>query len=125
MKSEKEILHQKIAAYKLAGMLLVIGVVCLYVVIALSDLNNYPLVRIAVCLLCVFALISGIGVLAMKTWTKWTLLLLLLSTYSVFGATHLATGETSNFVLGFLLFGLPLTAIVFWRSARRVLQDAA
>ena len=124
MKSEKEILHQKIAAYKLGGMLLVIGVGCLYVVLALSDLNNYPLVRIAVCLLCVFALISGIGVLAMKTWTKWTLLLLLLSTYSVFGATHLATGETSNFVLGFLIIGLPLTAIIFWRSVTKVLHDA-
>ena len=101
-----------------------IGIVCLYVVFALSELDNYPLVRIAVCLLSVFALISGIGILAKKTWTKWTLWLLLLSTYSVFGATHLATGETSNFVLGFLLIGLPITAIVFWRSARKLLHDA-
>ena len=124
MRSEKEILHQKIATNKLGGMLLVIGIVCLYVVFALSDLDNYPLVRIAVCLLSVFALISGIGILAKKTWTKWTLWLLLLSTYSVFGATHLATGETSNFVLGFLLIGLPITAIVFWRSARKILHDA-
>jgi len=124
MRSEKEILHQKITTYKLGGILLVIGIACLYVVFALSDLDNYPLVRIAVCLLSAFALISGIGILAKKTWTRWPLMMLLVSTYSVFGATHLATGETSNFSLGFLLVGLPLTAIIFWRSVKKVLHRA-
>ena len=105
-------------------MLFAIGIGILYLVFTLPEMGNYPLVRIATGLFGGFSLISGSGILARRAWTKWTLLMLLFSMYSVFGATHLATGETSDFILGFVLIGLPLTAIIFWRSVKKVLYDA-
>ena len=125
MKSDKELLHEKITTYKLSGMLFAIGAGFLYLIIALPDIGDYPLVRIAGGLIGVFALVSGIGVWRKRNWTKWTLLMLLFSTYLVFGATHLVKGETSNFIIGFAIVGLPVVAYFFWRSVRKVLGDAS
>ncbi len=124
MKSERELLHQKIRTYKIAGVLFAIGAGFLYLIFALPDIDQYPLVRFAGGLFAVFALASGLGVWRKKHWTKWTLLMLLVSTYLMFGATHLAKGETSNFIIGFALVVLPIAAYVFWRSVRSVLEKA-
>ncbi len=105
-------------------MLFAIGVGFLYLVITLPDMDNYPLISIAAGSFGVFALISGIGIWAKKTWAKWTLLMLLFSMYSVIGASHLAKGETSDFILGFVFIGLPIAAYLFWRSVKKVLDDA-
>lgn len=125
MKSEKELLRQKITTYKLAGIPFAIGVGFLYLVFAVSDMDNYPLVRISAGSFGMFALISGTGIWMKKAWAKWTLLMLLFSMYLMIGAVHLATGETSKLMLGFVFIGIPVTAYLFWRTARKVLDDAA
>ncbi len=124
MTSDRELLHQKITTYKIAGLLFAMGAGFLYLILALPDIDQYPLVRFAAGLFAVFALASGMGVWKKKQWTKWTLLMLLISTDLMFGATHLAKGETSNFIIGFALIALPFAAYVFWRSVRSVLEDA-
>ena len=66
-----------------------------------------------------FAILSGIGIFARKPWIRWTILLLLLSMYAVFGTTHNATGETSQIVLIAAFVLLPVAAFLFWRVVRK------
>ena len=95
----------------------------LFLVMAVPDIRSYPLVRIAAASISFSALISGFGIWAKQTWAKWTLLMLLASMYAVLGTAHLATGETSNVVIGFALIGLPVVAYLFWRSVKKNIFD--
>jgi hypothetical protein len=111
--------RRKFKIYYLAGMLFVVGLGVLYVIIALPNAQDYPRVLVASGAFSLFAVLSGIGILARKAWVRRTLLLLLLSMYAVFATTHNATGETSQivFIAAFVL--LPVAAFLFWRVVKK------
>ncbi len=111
--------RRKFKIYYLGGMLFAIGLGVLYVIFALPNAQDYPRVLVASGAFSLFAVLSGIGILARKAWVRWTLLLLLLSMYAVFATTHNATGETSQivFIAAFVL--LPVAAFLFWRVVKK------
>ncbi len=111
--------RRKFKIYYLGGMLFAVGLGVLYVIFALPNAQDYPRVLVASGAFSLFAVLSGIGILARKAWVRWTLLLLLLSMYAVFGTTHNATGETSQivFIAAFVL--LPVAAFLFWRTVKK------
>ena len=111
--------RRKFKIYYLGGMLLVVGLGVLYVIFALPNAQDYPRVLVASGAFSLFAVLSGIGILARKAWVRRTLLLSLLSMYAVFGTTHNATGETSQivFIAAFVL--LPVAAFLFWRTVKK------
>lgn len=111
--------RRKFKTYYLGGMLFAVGLGVLYVIFALPNAQDYPRVLVASGTFSLFAILSGIGILARKAWVRWTLLLLLLSMYAVFATTHNATGETSQivFIAAFVL--LPVAAFLFWRVVKK------
>jgi hypothetical protein len=111
--------RRKFKIYYLGGMLFAVGLGVLYVIFALPNAQDYPRVLVASGAFSLFAVLSGIGILARKAWVRWTLLLLLLSMYAVFATTHNATGETSQivFIAAFVL--LPVAAFLFWRVVKK------
>ena len=111
--------RRKFKTYYLGGMLFVVGLGVLYVIFALPNAQDYPRVLVASGAFSLFAVLSGIGILARKAWVRWALLLLLLSMYAVFATTHNATGETSQivFIAAFVL--LPVAAFLFWRVVKK------
>jgi len=111
--------RRKFKTYYLGGMLFVVGLGVLYVIFALPNAQDYPRVLVASGAFSLFAVLSGIGILARKAWVRWSLLLLLLSMYAVFATTHNATGETSQivFIAAFVL--LPVAAFLFWRVVKK------
>ena len=111
--------RRKFKIYYLAGMLFVVGLGVLYVIFALPNAQGYPRVLVASGAFSLFAVLSGIGILARKAWVRRALLLLLLSMYAVFATTHNATGETSQvvFIAAFVL--LPVAAFLFWRVVKK------
>ena len=115
--------RRKFKIYYLGGMLLVVGLGVLYVIFALPNAQDYPRVLVASGAFSLFAVLSGIGILARKAWLRWTLLLLLLSMYAVFATTHNATGESSQivFIAAFVL--LPVAAFLFWRVVKKFVLE--
>jgi len=115
--------RRKFKIYYLGGMLLVVGLGVLYVIFALPNAQDYPRVLVASGAFSLFAVLSGIGILARKAWVRWTLLLLLLSMYAVFATTHNATGESSQivFIAAFVL--LPVAAFLFWRVVKNFVLE--
>ena len=115
--------RRKFKIYYLGGMLLVVGLGVLYVIFALPNAQDYPRVLVASGAFSLFAVLSGIGILARKAWARWTLLLLLLSMYAVFATTHNATGESSQivFIAAFVL--LPVAAFLFWRVVKKFVLE--
>ncbi len=111
--------RRKFKIYYLGGMLFVVGLGVLYVIFALPNARDYPRVFAASGAFSLFAVLSGIGILARKSWVRWSLLFLLLSMYAVFATTHNATGETSQivFIAAFVL--LPVAAFLFWRVVKK------
>jgi len=111
--------RRKFKIYYLGGLLFVVGLGLLYVIFALPNAQDYRRVLVASGAFSLFAVLSGIGILARKAWVRWTLLLLLLSMYAVFATTHNASGETSQivFIAAFVL--LPLAAFLFWRVVKK------
>jgi hypothetical protein len=112
-------LRRKFKFYYLGGMLLLVGIGVLYGIFALPTAQDYPRLLVASGALSLFAVLSGIGILARKAWVRWSLLLLLLSMYAVFATTHNATGEASQivFIAAFVL--LPVAAFLFWRVVKK------
>ncbi len=115
--------RRKFKIYYLGGMLLVVGLGVLYVIFALPNAQDYPRVLVASGAFSLFAVLSGIGILARKAWLRWTLLLLLLSMYAVFATTRNATGESSQivFIAAFVL--LPVAAFLFWRVVKKFVLE--
>ncbi len=111
--------HRKFKNYYLGGMLLVVGLATLYAIFVLPNAQDYPNVLMASGAFSLFAILSGIGILARKSWVPWSLLLLLLSMYAVFGTTHIATGETKQIVLIAAFVLLPVAAFLFWRVVKK------
>ena len=111
--------RRKFKIYYLGGMLFAVGLGVLYVIFALPNAQDYPRVLVASGAFSLFAVLSGIGILARKAWVRWTLLLLLLSMYAVFATTHNATGETSQIVLIAAFVLLPVAAFLFWRVVKK------
>ena len=115
--------RQKFKIYFLGGMLFAVGLGVLYVIFALPNAQDYPRVLVASGAFSLFAVLSGIGILARKAWIRWTLLLLLLSMYAVFATTHNATGETSQIVLIAAFVLLPVAAFLFWRIVKKFVLE--
>ncbi len=115
--------RRKFKIYYLGGMLLVVGLGVLYVIFALPNAQDYPRVLVASGAFSLFAVLSGIGILARTAWLRWTLLLLLLSMYAVFATTRNATGESSQivFIAAFVL--LPVAAFLFWRVVKKFVLE--
>jgi hypothetical protein len=111
--------RRKFKIYYLGGILFAVGLGVLYVIFALPNAQDYPRVLVASGAFSLFAVLSGIGILARKAWVRWTLLLLLLSMYAVFATTHNATGETSQIVLIAAFVLLPVAAFLFWRVVKK------
>jgi hypothetical protein len=111
--------RRKFKIYYLGGMLFAVGLGVFYVIFALPNAQDYPRVLVASGAFSLFAVLSGIGILARKAWIRWTLLLLLLSMYAVFATTHNATGETSQIVLIAAFVLLPVAAFLFWRVVKK------
>ena len=71
--------RQKIKIYYLGGMLIVVGLASLYAIFALPNSQDYPNVLMDSGAFSLFAVVSGIGIIARKAWVRWPLILLLLS----------------------------------------------
>lgn len=111
--------RRKFKIYYLGGMLFVVGLATLYAIFVLPNAQDYPNVLMASTAFSLFAILSGIGIIVRKPWVRWTLLLLLLSMYAVFGTTHNATGEASQIVLIAAFVLLPIAAFLFWRVVKK------
>ncbi len=111
--------RRKFKIYYLGGTLFAVELGVLYVIFALPNAQDYPRVLVASGAFSLFAVLSGIGMLARKAWVRWTLLLLLLSMYAVFATTHNATGETSQIVLIAAFVLLPVAAFLFRRVVKK------
>ncbi len=111
--------RRKFKIYYLGGMLFVVGLGTLYAIFVLPNAREYPNVLMASGAFSSFAILSGIGIIARKSWVRWSLLFLLLSMYAVFGTTHDATGETKQIVLIAAFVLLPVAAFLFWRVVRK------
>ena len=111
--------RRKFKIYYLGGMLVAVGIATLYAILVLSNAKDYPNVLLASSAFSSFAVLSGIGIIARKPWVRWTLLILLISMYAVFGTTHNATGESSQVVLIAAFVLLPDAAFLFWRVVRK------
>jgi hypothetical protein len=112
-------IRKKFRVYYLAALLVLVGLAVVYAIFALPNAQDYPNVRLASVAFSFFSIASGIGIFARQRWVSWTLLLLLLSVYGVFIATHYATGQTPQVVSIVALVLLPVAAFFFWRAVKR------
>ena len=68
--------RRKFKIYYLGGMLFAIGLGTVYAIFVLPNAQDYPNVLIASGAFSLFAILSGIGILARKSWVLWSLLFL-------------------------------------------------
>lgn len=123
MSSDGRQIRRRIKIWYLAALLFLVGVAVLYAIFTLPNAADYPRVRLASAAFSLFSMLSAVGIVTKKTWVRWSLLLMLLSMYAVFGTTHYATGETPQVVSIVAFVLLPFAAVFFWRVIRKFIFE--